>query len=146
LSRLSKILNNVDDLLRRLGKRIREVRIERGFASQDALGDYLKMHRSFIGHLENGRKDFRLTTIMRVAEALGVPLSELFAAIEDRKDFKEKSAPRSGTTRHYALMKDVAVLERTVQRLRATIASEKVRGGLKPSGGDQRHAAKKKRR
>jgi transcriptional regulator with XRE-family HTH domain len=108
------------------------------------LGDYLKMHRSFIGHLENGRKDFRLTTIIRVAEALNVPLSELFAAVEGRKDFKQKNPPRSGTARHYALMKDVAVLERTVQRLKATIASEQTRSGSKPDGGDRDRVAKKK--
>jgi transcriptional regulator with XRE-family HTH domain len=62
----------VEDYLRRLGRRIRELRIERGFGSQEDFADYLKMHRTFIGHLETGRKDFRVTTVIRVAEALGV--------------------------------------------------------------------------
>jgi transcriptional regulator with XRE-family HTH domain len=57
---------------------------------QEALADYLKMHRTFIGHLETGRKDFRLTTLIRVAEALGVPLSELFTGLESGASLKAK--------------------------------------------------------
>jgi transcriptional regulator with XRE-family HTH domain len=78
----------VEEILRRLGQRIRELRRERGFTSQDTLADYLKMHRTFIGHLETGRKDFRMTTMIRVAEALGVTLSELFVGIEAGEPFR----------------------------------------------------------
>jgi len=80
----------VDDILKRLGQRIREMRIRQGFASQETFADYCKMHRTFLGHLETGRKDFRLTTIIRVADALGVTLSELFAGVERGEPFKSK--------------------------------------------------------
>jgi transcriptional regulator with XRE-family HTH domain len=73
----------MDDILRRLGRRIRELRIERGISSQETFADYLGMHRTFVGHLETGRKDFRLTTIIRVADALGATLSELFYGLEN---------------------------------------------------------------
>jgi transcriptional regulator with XRE-family HTH domain len=59
----------VDDILKRLGLRIREIRVQRGFASQEAFADYCKMHRTFLGHLETGRKDFRLSTLIRVSES-----------------------------------------------------------------------------
>src|SRR5260370_34454488 len=75
----------MDDILHRLGRRIRELRIERGFSSQEAFADYLGMHRTFMGHLETGRKDFRLTTLIRVSNALGVTLSDLFSCIESGK-------------------------------------------------------------
>lgn len=56
----------MEDILRRLGKHTREIRIQRGFGSQEEFVDYCKMHRTFLGHLETERKDSRLTTIIRV--------------------------------------------------------------------------------
>jgi transcriptional regulator with XRE-family HTH domain len=61
-----------------LGLRIRELRIRRGFTSQEKFADYCGVDRTFAGHLETGRRDFRLSTIIRVANALDVPIAELF--------------------------------------------------------------------
>ena len=61
----------MEDTLRRLGQRIRELRIARGFKSQEEFADYCKMHRTFLGHLETGRKDFRLTTVIRHRPSIG---------------------------------------------------------------------------
>ena len=80
----------MEDTYCRLGERIREVRIQRGFKSQEEFADYWKMHRTMLGHLETGRKDFRLTTIIRLADALGVTLAELFAGVESGEPFKLK--------------------------------------------------------
>jgi transcriptional regulator with XRE-family HTH domain len=110
----------VDDILRQLGKRIRELRIRGGFASQEAFADYCKMHRTFLGHLETGRKDFRLTTIIRVADALGVTLSELFAGLERGEPLKSKRArPRPPDPDRVRL--ELAVLEGTIRNLRALL-------------------------
>jgi len=35
------------------------------------------MHRTQLGHVEQGKKDFQLSTLMRLADALGLPLSML---------------------------------------------------------------------
>ena len=107
----------MDDILKRLGQRIREMRIHRGFASQEAFADYCKMHRTFLGHLETGRKDFRLTTIIRVADALGVSLSELFAGVERGEPFKSKRT-RRGSLDPHRLRQELEILERTVRNLR----------------------------
>jgi hypothetical protein len=56
-----------------------------GSAAQEEFADYCKMHRTFLGHLETGRKDFRLTTIIRVADALGVTLQEPSAGLETER-------------------------------------------------------------
>ena len=106
--------------MRQLGKRIRELRIRGGFASQEAFADYCKMHRTFLGHLETGRKDFRLTTIIRVADALGVTLSELFAGLERGEPLKSKRArPRPPDPDRVRL--ELAVLEGTIRNLRALL-------------------------
>jgi transcriptional regulator with XRE-family HTH domain len=107
----------VEDNLRRLGGRIRELRIERGFPSQEAFADYLKMHRTFIGHLETGRKDFRMTTMIRVAEALGVTLSDLFAGIEAGEPFKPKRGAEAAVERS-VILRELEAVEKSVKKLK----------------------------
>jgi transcriptional regulator with XRE-family HTH domain len=108
----------VDDILRRLGQRIREIRIQRGFGSQEKFADYCHMHRTFLGHLETGRKDFRLTTVIRVADALGVTLQDLFAGIEAGETFKTKKATPKAALNMERISKEIATLERSIQKLR----------------------------
>lgn len=82
----------VEQVLKRLGERIRELRLERGFKSQEKFADFCGMDRTFMGHLETGRRDFRLSTIIRVADALDIPIAELFMAPES--DTKGKRTSR----------------------------------------------------
>jgi hypothetical protein len=76
------------------------------------------MHRTFLGHLETGRKDFRLTTIIRVAQALGVTLQELFAGLEAGQPFELKKQKRRAVPDVERILKELAGLERGVQRLK----------------------------
>jgi DNA-binding XRE family transcriptional regulator len=120
----------MDDILRLLGQRIRQIRIERGYASQEAFADYLGVHRTFMGHLETGRKDFRLTTLIRVANALGVTLSDLFSGLERGTAVRADAAtPQKGTTikgdvDRRKVLKEVANLEQTVRNLKGIAAKE----------------------
>jgi transcriptional regulator with XRE-family HTH domain len=116
----------VDDILKQLGQRIREIRIRRGFASQEAFADYCKMHRTFLGHLETGRKDFRLTTVIRVAEALGVTLSELFEGVERGEPFKVKRTRPTALDPH-RVRQELDILERSVRNLRGLASPENQR-------------------
>jgi transcriptional regulator with XRE-family HTH domain len=108
----------VEEIFRRLGRRIREIRIQRGFKSQEEFADYCKLHRTFVGHLETGRKDFRLTTVIRVAEALGVTLEELFAGLDTGKPFKGRKGSRIQDAVFAALLRELGTLECSVQRLK----------------------------
>lgn len=108
----------MEEILRRLGRRIREIRIQRGFKSQEEFADYCKLHRTFVGHLETGRKDFRLTTVIRVAEALGVTLEELFAGLEKGVPFRARRLVRP-VPDNAGLMRELERLEHNVQNLKA---------------------------
>ncbi|MGG2102676.1 helix-turn-helix domain-containing protein [Stenotrophomonas sp. NRRL B-14846] len=59
-----------------LGAAIKAARQTLG-VSQEDFADRLGMHRTQLGHIEQGRKDCRLSTLVRLAEALGIPLSSL---------------------------------------------------------------------
>jgi transcriptional regulator with XRE-family HTH domain len=107
----------VEDILRLLGRRIREIRVKRGFASQEQFADYCGMHRTFLGHLETGRKDFRLTTIIRVAQSLGVTLQDLFAGLETGEPVKSSRSKRSGPDM-VGLRRELATMERAFTKLK----------------------------
>ncbi len=74
----------VDDAEKKLladaGRRIREVRIGQGL-SLEQLALLTGIAAPALSVIENGKRDTRLTTLNRIAEALRVPLAAL---IEDR--------------------------------------------------------------
>jgi transcriptional regulator with XRE-family HTH domain len=112
----------VEILFQRLGQRIRDVRIQRGFASQEAFADYLKVHRTFIGHLETGRKDFRLTSLIRIAEALELPLADLFSGLETDKPLSLKRSTGAGGPS--AILRELKTLERSVQKIKLLASAQ----------------------
>ena len=68
--------------LLRLGKRIRQLREARGL-SQQQFAIVSGVHRTYIGHLERGKKNLSFTTLERVAVALGITVAQL---VEDDKN------------------------------------------------------------
>lgn len=63
-----------------LGKAVRSARLRLGF-SQEAFAGELGMHRTQLGHIEQGLKDCRLSTIIRIASALGMSPSQLLEQV-----------------------------------------------------------------
>lgn len=64
-------------VLIKFGKRIRQLRDERG-VSQEKLGELAKVHRTYVGMIERGEKNITLTNIEKFAKALKVNIQELF--------------------------------------------------------------------
>lgn len=64
-----------------LGRAIMRARRKSG-VTQIELARQLGMHRTQLGHVEQGRKDFQLSTLVRIADALGIPLSMLVRSAE----------------------------------------------------------------
>lgn len=68
-------------LLRALGKRIRELRKERGW-SQERLAEVSDIHENHLRRIEGGTANPSYLVLVRIARALKVPPAELF------RDFK----------------------------------------------------------
>jgi transcriptional regulator with XRE-family HTH domain len=66
----------------RLGENVRRERYRRDL-SQQALSDIASMNRGDLVDLENGSRNFRNFTVVRLASALGVGFDELFAGAAD---------------------------------------------------------------
>ncbi|MCU1162477.1 helix-turn-helix domain-containing protein [Stenotrophomonas maltophilia] len=62
-----------------LGTAIKEGRLALG-VSQEEFAAQLGMHRTQLGHIEQGRKDCRLSTVIRIAKALHIPASSLLTS------------------------------------------------------------------
>jgi len=67
-----------EDIRKRLGMRIREMRKSAGI-TQEELGERASLNYKFIGELERGRVNVGLDSIARIAGALGVKIGDLFS-------------------------------------------------------------------
>lgn len=65
-----------DEMLGRIGRRIRAARTERGL-TQKALGALAGVHDVHISRLDSGTLDTRISTLRKVAVALGVSVADL---------------------------------------------------------------------
>jgi transcriptional regulator with XRE-family HTH domain len=59
-----------------LGKRLRELRTAKGWTLEE-LAEAARMNELQVGHIERGASDPKLSTIMKLAKALGVTQGEL---------------------------------------------------------------------
>lgn len=71
------------ELAEAFGAVVREARKERGF-SQEGFADHVGVHRTYMGLVERGKNVVTILTAMRIAEGLGVPLSDLLREVEAR--------------------------------------------------------------
>lgn len=67
----------VADVLSRFGVRLRELR-QRGGVSQERLAELAGLHRTYVSSVERGERNISLLNIDKLADALGVPIAELF--------------------------------------------------------------------
>lgn len=67
------------------GRAVRAVRVERGL-SQEALAAHSGLHRTYIGGIERGERNLSYANILRLAQALEVPASELVQRAEHPAD------------------------------------------------------------
>lgn len=62
---------------KKLGEKIRKLRKEKGI-TQEKLAEAIKISRTHMGHIEQGRKTPSLKVLEKLSRALKIPLPELF--------------------------------------------------------------------
>jgi len=70
-----------EDIQKRLGSRIRKLRLARGW-TQDEFADLSGLHRAQVGAFENGRMNITLASLHLIAETFGVRIIDLFKGVE----------------------------------------------------------------
>jgi transcriptional regulator with XRE-family HTH domain len=66
-----------EDIRKRFGQRVRELRLKAGF-SQEAFADNCGLDRTYIGGVERGERNISLLNIEKISRALGVSPKDLF--------------------------------------------------------------------
>jgi transcriptional regulator with XRE-family HTH domain len=69
------------EVLVKFGQRLRTVRRDKGFASQEALADVCGLDRTYIGGIERGERNLSLVNVAKIAKALKMSISELTAGV-----------------------------------------------------------------
>lgn len=68
--------NPMKDVLSRLGRRIRELRLQTGL-TQEQLAERADLHPTYLGGIERGERNLSLNNLDKLAEAMQVPLHSL---------------------------------------------------------------------
>ncbi|KTD01967.1 MULTISPECIES: helix-turn-helix domain-containing protein [Legionella] len=66
----------------KLGQRIRELRIEKGF-SQETFAYEINLDRTYMGGIERGERNIAAINLIRIAKGLKVEVGELFPPIKN---------------------------------------------------------------
>ena len=68
------------EVMGKLGIRVRQLREESGL-SQERVAELADIHRTYISSIERGQQNFSMTILIRLADALGVSLEDMFAGL-----------------------------------------------------------------
>jgi len=67
-----------EEALKRLGERIKELRLKKGFTSYEVFAYENEISRAQFGRYEKG-EDMRFTSLLRVVKALDISLEDFFS-------------------------------------------------------------------
>lgn len=66
----------------KLGNKIRELRIARGY-SQEGIADAASMGRTYMGRVERGEQNISIQNLIQIAFALNVEISDLIPKLKE---------------------------------------------------------------
>ncbi len=119
----------MEELLQNLGRRIRDLRSQRGW-SQEKFSEICAVHRTWMGQIERGR-NISIRTLANIAQALEVPLAELFVGIDAVAEAVPRPVrvPKTGQQTVVALLEELraerAILREAVETLRKVALGKK---------------------
>jgi transcriptional regulator with XRE-family HTH domain len=76
-------LLKVEEILKALGRRIRELRAKQGYL-QESFADKCGLHRTFMGTVKRGESNLSFSNLVKIWQGLGVTLSQLLSGFEKR--------------------------------------------------------------
>ncbi len=69
-------------ITKKLGKRIKELRVQTGL-SQEKFALKIDMDRTYFASVEAGKRNISIINIKKISDGLGISLSKLFEGIEE---------------------------------------------------------------
>jgi transcriptional regulator with XRE-family HTH domain len=122
----------VNELLERLGKRVQELRVSKGW-SQEQFAHVCGLHRTYVGQIERAEKNISFENLTKLSAALGIALADLLSGLEDGTAIpirEGKSNPELLTLEVQRLVRRLsnqqAAIQKTVRELLEITGSESV--------------------
>lgn len=78
----------MEDILKSVGARLRIHRRKQGM-TQDEVADRTGVSQSYIGSVERGQQNLTVVNLVRIAQAVGVRMNELFIGNDNEDDSLE---------------------------------------------------------
>mgnify|MGYP001557998477 CR=1 FL=1 len=75
----------MSNIKKTFGKNVRANREAKNL-SQEQLADLCGLHRTYISHVECGKRNVSIENIQKIAQALRIKISDLFAGINAKKN------------------------------------------------------------
>jgi transcriptional regulator with XRE-family HTH domain len=72
--------NKYEDLRRRLGDRVRLLRLQRQW-SQEVLAELAGLHRNYLGHVERGELNISFRNVYRLADAFEMNIGKFLDGV-----------------------------------------------------------------
>jgi transcriptional regulator with XRE-family HTH domain len=66
-----------DELLKKFGEHIKELRLKSGLTQDDVVLNSSKITKATVSDIENGKRNFAFTTLIDLAKGLNVPPKDL---------------------------------------------------------------------
>jgi DNA-binding XRE family transcriptional regulator len=77
IERQTVCMNSEQKFIGKVGKRVASVRKEVGI-SQEQLAEMVELHRTYIGYIEQGKRNPSIGNMFKIAKALKVDIKEFF--------------------------------------------------------------------
>ena len=77
-----KSLNDVDQLQKRIGKKLREIRESKGIKNYEKFAIQNDFSRSHYWNIENGEVNLTLKTLVRILNSLDVRIQDFFGELD----------------------------------------------------------------
>ena len=112
----------MNPFLTQLGRRIKELRSKKGW-SQEEFAQISGLHRTFVAHVEGGKKNISFDSLMTIATHLGVPLEKLVSGIEEQASADDMALFQPKRKTSGVGLPKIPGLERILTQLRGQRAS-----------------------
>jgi len=83
-----KVVQDKKSTLKAIGKKLKALRVQRGYTNGDDFAYDNEINRSQYGKYEAGVKDMRISSLLKTVNALGLTIEEFFAEGLDTKNHR----------------------------------------------------------
>ena len=74
----AKIIDDFDPFIKKVGERLRKLRIAKGYTSYEQFAYEHNIGRAQYGKYERGSEDMRISSLYKIVVAMGITMDEFF--------------------------------------------------------------------